>query len=85
MREKITLTENGKILSNDEEIAECFNEYFKKITYSLDIDPVFKVVHEQQTTDQMVLIAIDQYEDHPSIVVIKQHVITNCAILNSLM
>ena len=80
MCEKITLIEDGKILSNDEEIAECFNEYFTNITHSLDIDPLFKVVHEQQTIDQMVLRAIDKYRDHPSIVVIKQHVTTNCAI-----
>ena len=80
MCEKITLIENGKILSNDEEIAECFNEYFTHITDSLDIDPLFKVVHEQQTIDEMVLRAIDKYKDHPSIVVIKQHVTTNCAI-----
>ena len=42
--------------------------------------PLFKVVHEQQTIDEMVLRAIDKYKDHPSIVVIKQHVTTNCAI-----
>ena len=79
MCEKITLIENGKILSNDEEITECFNEYFTNIIDSLDIDPLFKVVHEQQTIDQMVLRAIDKYKDHPSIVVIK-HVTTNCVL-----
>ena len=41
MCEKITLIADGKILSNDEEIAECFNEYFTNITHSLDIDPPF--------------------------------------------
>ena len=80
MCEKITLIENGKILSNDEEIAECYNYYFTNITDSLDIDPLLKVVHEQQTIDQMVLRVIDKYKDHPSIVVIKQHVRTNYTI-----
>ena len=28
MSEKITLIENGRILSSDVEVAECFNEYF---------------------------------------------------------
>ena len=51
MCEKIALIENGKSLSNDEDIAECFNDYFTNMTDSLDIDPLFKAVHEQQAID----------------------------------
>ena len=65
MCEQITLIENGKILSKDEEIAECFNDYFTNITDSLNIDPLFKVVHKQQTIDQMLLRAIDKYKIIP--------------------
>ena len=32
MSEKIILIEDGKVLSNDPEAAECFNEYFCNIT-----------------------------------------------------
>ena len=46
MNEKIILIKDGKILLNDEEVAECFNEYFCIITDSLDIDPIFKEVQE---------------------------------------
>ena len=46
MSEKIILIEDGKILVNDEEVAECFNEYFCNITDSLAIDPIFKEVQE---------------------------------------
>ena len=42
MSEKITLIEDARILSNDVEVAECFNEYFCNFTDSLDIDPLFK-------------------------------------------
>ena len=38
MGEKIALVENGKILSTDEEIAECFSNYFTNIPDILDID-----------------------------------------------
>ena len=55
MSEKITLIEDGKILSNDMEVAECFNEYFCNITDSLDIDPRFKKGQEQMTVDKMIL------------------------------
>ena len=48
----------------------------------LILTPLFKVVHEQQTIDQMVLRAIDKYKDHPSIVVIKQRIVLS---LDSLM
>ena len=40
--EKITLVENVKILSPDEEIAECFSNYFTNITDIVDIDSYFK-------------------------------------------
>ena len=46
MSEKIILIEDGKILLKDEEVAECFNEYFCNNTDSLDIDPFFKEVQE---------------------------------------
>ena len=32
MSEKITLTEDGRILSNDVEVTECFDKYFCNIT-----------------------------------------------------
>ena len=73
MSEKITLVENGKILSTDEEIAECFSNYFTNITDSLDIDPYFKEVPNQLKIEEMVVRAIEKYKDHPSIRVIKKH------------
>ena len=42
MSEKIILIEDSKILSNDAEVAECFNEYFCNITNNFDIDPVLR-------------------------------------------
>ena len=77
MSEKITLIEDGRILSNDVEVAECFNEYFCNITDSLDIDPLFKEVPEQMSVEQMVVRAIAKYKDHPSIKVINQNVALN--------
>ena len=70
MSEKITLVEDGRILSNDVEVAECFNEYVCNITDSLDFDPLFKEVPEPMSVEQMVLRALTKYKDHPSIKVI---------------
>ena len=77
MSEKITLIDDGRILSNDVEVAEYFDEYFCNITDSLDIDPLFTVVQEQMSVEQKVLRAINKYKDHPSIKVINQHSTSN--------
>eukprot|EP00794_Sanderia_malayensis_P018339 gene18339-20183_t len=61
MSEKINLIENGKILSNDEEIAECFNEYFINITDEMDIDPSLKEnIPENMTPAQLVVRAVNK-------------------------
>ena len=44
MSEKITLIENGKILSNDKEVAECFQEHFINITDGMG--PSLKELYE---------------------------------------
>ena len=77
MSEKVTLIEDGRILSNDVEVAECFNEYFCNIPDSLDIDPLFKEVPEHMSVEQIVLRALTRYKDHPSIKVINQNVALN--------
>ncbi len=72
MSEKINLIENGKILSNDEEIAECFNEYFINITDQMDIYPSLKEeMPVNMTPAQLVVRAVNKYVGHPSIRKIK--------------
>ena len=73
MSEKITLIDDGKIISNDVEIAKCFNTYFTNITNSPEIDPIFKVVPDQLPTEQMVMRALDKCKVHKSICIIKEH------------
>ena len=41
MSEKITLIEDGKILWNNAEVAQCVNEYFCNITNSFNVDTIF--------------------------------------------
>ena len=44
MSEKVTLINEGKILSNDAEVVECFSSYSTNITNSLTIDPAFREI-----------------------------------------
>ena len=77
------MIEGDKILSRDEEVSECFNEYFSNITRSLNIAPSFKEAHENMTAeltvDQMVEKAVEKYKNHNSIRRIKD----NCHMANS--
>ena len=84
---EMILIEDSKILSNDAEVTECFNEYFCKITDNFDIDPIFKEVQQENlSVEQMILRAINKYKDHPSIWVINQQVTSNANVFfNSLM
>ena len=76
--DRILLVDDGKILSNDEDVAVTFNEYFNRVTDFLDIpvipslgnpnlDPVFSV--------------IAKFTSHPSILAIRA--VTPEAPLNS--
>ena len=77
------MIEGDKILLRDEEVSECFNEYFSNITELLDIAPSFKETHENMkielTVDQMVENEVEKYKNHPSIRRIKD----NCHMANS--
>ena len=73
MSQNITLIDDGKIVSDDVEAAECLNTYFTNITNPLEIDPIFNLVPDQLPTKQMVIRALDKYKDHKSICIIKEH------------
>ena len=69
--DKIILVENEKVVSDDSEIATCFNDYFTDITKSLDIKLWPTSEENEQITDKVVK-AIDKYKDHPSVLKIKE-------------
>ena len=68
---KIAHIENDKILSNDEEIADCFVEYFINITDEIGNDPSLKEVYKNMTVEEMVVRALNKYKHHLSIKRIK--------------
>ena len=67
---KITLVENGTVLTNDKDISECFNDYFVNITDTLDIDKPT----QPNEADSKILKkaqAIEKHNNHPSVLKIK--------------
>ena len=70
----ITLVENEKLITNDNEIAEIFNEFFTNITKTIDIAPSECTVVPTDHLLDPVEIAVEKFKYHPSIQKIKDKV-----------
>ena len=68
--EKMTLVENGEVLSDDIDIAECMNDYFINITETLNIRK-WPGDNSNNQNEDIVNKAIFKYKNHPSIKMIK--------------
>ena len=67
--DKVILVEDEEIISNDEQIATIFNEYFTNITKSLDVYESTSANIENKTLSG----AISKYKLHPSVLLIKEN------------
>ena len=74
---KITLVKDGKIMSNDKDIAETFNNFFKNSVAALDIDDNKSLLTKTGNLKDPVQIALQKFKHHPSIYDIKDIVKTN--------
>ena len=73
--ERITITENEKVVSDNRELVKIFNEYFSNIVPNLDIQhPASIILHHDP-----VLNAIKKFENYPSILVIKKKNSVRCS------
>ena len=62
----ITLVENEKIITNDSEVAEIFNEFFTNITKTMDITPGECTPVPTEHLLDPVEIAVEKHKYHPS-------------------
>ena len=70
--ERLILVENNEILSDESKIAETFNTYFGNITKKLNIE-TWPEPNELLIIDDDVIKSIIKYQNHPSIIKIRQH------------
>ena len=61
-----------EIISDDQNIAEVFNDFFIKIVPNLKIPMEQNINHDFTKTDEPVSSAINKFKNHPSIVTIKR-------------
>ena len=71
-RECITLKESNKTITNNVELAETFNTFFSKIVPNLNIDNNLGDNITSPNIIDPVFCAIQKYENHPSILKIKE-------------
>ena len=69
---KITLIDEGKITSEDQEVSNIFNEYFKNAINCLEIENEHK--GNEINLDVSTNFIIDEYKHHPSISSIKDKI-----------
>ena len=77
INERIQIVEEGEFVNNSSEIATIFNNYFNRITDSLNI-PIW--YHDNLPYDDSMVSIINKFKSHPSILNIK----TNCGIAQHL-
>ena len=69
---KITLSENEKLIINDQKCAEVFNNYFNSIVEELNIPIDQNLLNDASLFDDPIIAAVHKYERHPSILKVKE-------------
>ena len=71
---KITLSENEKLIINDQKCAEMFNNYFDSIAKELKIPTDQILLNDESTFDDLIIAAVHNYKRHQNILKIKEKV-----------
>ena len=71
------MVSDNKIVSDDLEIAEKFNEFFKNAVHNLNLSSNEDLLLFTTHLSDPVQIAIEKYKNHPSILTIQNNVTTD--------
>ena len=71
--ENITLDENGKLVRNEQEVANVFDDFFVNIVPNLGINTEHDFLNTTYISHNPIENAIYKYENHPSVIAIKKH------------
>jgi len=74
---KITLVEEGKIISEDMELANTFQNFFDNAVSSLSLQCEEKFLSDASNLENPVDAAIEKFKNHPSISLISKHLVNN--------
>lgn len=74
VKDNIVLVKDDKIISDDTEVAQTFNDFFTNAVSSLGITENKSLLTETKNTNGGVEEVIKRFENHPSVVSIKENV-----------
>ena len=72
--ERITLVENNKVVSDESKLVKIFSKYFGNIVQNLAIDGLTNISSDKDAVT--IRKAIEKYQDHPSIKLIRENIDT---------
>ena len=75
-RNKITIVKEGKVISEDKNVSESLNDFFKNAVDSLDISENRYLLEPTNESNDSVEFAISKFNTHPSILKIKEKINT---------
>ena len=71
--ENITLDENGKLVRDEKELANIFNDFFVNTVPNLGLNTKHDFLNAKNISHNRIENAIYKYENHPSVTAIKNH------------
>ena len=71
------MKDKNKIISNDDKVAEEFSTFFENVVKSLNIKPRNLSLGNTTNLSDPVEIAIKKFENHPSVMVIRENINLN--------
>ena len=69
--------DEGKTVNEDTEVAKTLNQYFSAAVNSLDIIENISLLTETENLEDPVEIVIKKFENHPSVLLIKETININ--------
>ena len=79
--ENITLDENGKLVRDEKELANIFNDFFVNTVSNLGLNTKYDFLNATNISHNRIENAIYKYENHPSVTAIKNHMKGNNSLL----
>ena len=76
LKQKINLMKEGEIISDDDSIANIFNDFFSQVVKNLEIKENIDILNHNNVNNEASHIEhiVNKFKYHPSIIEIKQHV-----------
>ena len=67
--------DNGKLVRDEKEVTNIFNDFFVNIVWNLGINTEYEFLNTTNISHNLIENAIYKYENHPSVISVKNHMV----------